>query len=141
MCTLLKYDYYFEIILVYKKILNTGGNCSIERDARALLSLYVSVPEREISNIVSQRYQTRLHLRYSVCHWYNTVMFVLFPFYQHNRVNCVPPIFELCWHTQQPSLTFCLIGGSMHVWLVALVPPERWGEMDRNEKNMGALRH
>jgi hypothetical protein len=43
--------------------MDSGRMCSIERDARALLSLYVSVPEREILNIVSQRYQTRLHLR------------------------------------------------------------------------------
>jgi hypothetical protein len=39
MYTLVKYNYYFDIILVYKKILHTGGNCSIKRDARALLSL------------------------------------------------------------------------------------------------------
>jgi hypothetical protein len=38
--------------------------------------------------------------------------------------------FELCRRTQQPSLTF---RRWQQVWLVAIVPPERWGEMDRND--------
>jgi hypothetical protein len=63
MCTLLKYDYYFDIILVYKKILDTRGKC-IERDARAPCSLSMChVSERDILKIVSQLYQTRLDLR------------------------------------------------------------------------------
>jgi hypothetical protein len=38
-------------------------------------------------------------------------------------------IFELCRRTQQPSLKFRLVGAWQHVWLVAIVPPERWGKM------------
>jgi hypothetical protein len=57
MCTLLRYDYYLILFLVYKKILNTRGNCSIKRDAGALLSLcslcYVSC--------LRERYQIQIN--------------------------------------------------------------------------------
>jgi hypothetical protein len=74
MYTLVKYNYYFDIILVYKKILHTGGNCSIKRDARALLSLcslfYVSCLREGYQIYIKPKTSDETTPPFLVCHWY-----------------------------------------------------------------------
>jgi hypothetical protein len=51
-------------------------------------------------------------------------------------------LFELCWRTQQPSLTFCRVGGSMFcLWpLFYLRDGGKWTEMTATQ-HRGTLRH
>jgi hypothetical protein len=63
---------------------------------------------------------------YNSSKWKKLCSFGVFEVVQIARFTLI----ELCRLTQQPSLTFCRW---QQVWLVAIVPPKRWGKMDRND--------